>query len=258
MATGPFGQAVVHTLTARASGQNRINWLAAQQLATDGEGDVLSSWTQEHLPDSVMVGIPRGFIPVTLSRLGNIPPPMACRPMIHAGTLLLGGLAPTAVEPALHHCGALRIILPLLPPTRLRPAVRGTQMRLTLASLGQDLTWLLRDAGPTVPLETTRRAVLDAAGAVVTAARCEAYDPTEMTFRNMVSIRADPGDQGRMEGLARSGMLRIGVHVYQIIPFTYLRAPGGAAPPTSPPLPRYTQRSPTRPQGVDTGDTIWR
>ena len=75
-------------------------------------------------------------------------------------------------------------------------------MRLTLASLGQDLTWLLRDAGPTVPLEATRRAVLAAAGAVVTAARCEAYDPVEMAHRNMVSIRADPGDQGRMEGLA--------------------------------------------------------
>jgi hypothetical protein len=103
-------------------------------------------------------------------------------------------------------------------------------MRLTLASLGQDLTWLLRDAGPTVPLETTRRAVLDAAGAVVTAARCEAYDPTEMAFRNMISIRADPGDQGRMEGLARSGTLRIGVHAYHIIPFTYLRAPGGGRP----------------------------
>ena len=103
-------------------------------------------------------------------------------------------------------------------------------MRLTLASLGQDLTWLLRDAGPTVPLETTRRAVLDAAGAVVTAARCEAYDPAEMAFRNMVSIHADPGDQGRMEGLARSGTLRIGVHAYHIIPFTYLRAPGGGPP----------------------------
>ena len=116
MATGPFGQAIIHTLTSRETGQNRRNWLAAQELATDGEGDVLSSWTQEHLPDSVVVGIPRGFIPVTLIRLGGLPPPMACRPMIHAGTLLLGGLAPTAVEPALHHCGALRIILPLLPP----------------------------------------------------------------------------------------------------------------------------------------------
>ena len=103
-------------------------------------------------------------------------------------------------------------------------------MRLTLASLGQDLTWLLRDAGPTVPLEATRRAVLAAAGAVVTVARCEAYDPAEMTYCSMVSIRADPGDQGRMEGLARSGTLRIGAHAFQIIPFTYLRAPGGGPP----------------------------
>ena len=108
-------------------------------------------------------------------------------------------------------------------------------MRLTLASLGQDLTWLLRDAGPTVPLEATRRAVLGAAGAVVTAARCEAFDPIEMTYRNMISIRADPGDQGRMEGLARSGSLRIGAHAYQIIPFTYLRAPGGGRPSTTSP-----------------------
>jgi hypothetical protein len=41
-------------------------------------------------------------------------------------------------------------------------------MRLTSASMGQDLTWLLRDAGPTVPLEAARRAVLAATGAVVT------------------------------------------------------------------------------------------
>ena len=118
-------------------------------------------------------------------------------------------------------------------------------MRLTLASLGQDLTWLLRDAGPTVPLEATRRAVLVAAGAVVTAARCEAYDPVEMAHRNMVSIRADPGDQGRMEGLARSGTLRIGAHAYQIIPFTYLRAPGGGRPSTtSPTAARACRHSP--------------
>ena len=152
---------------------------------------------------------------------------MTCRPMIHAGTLLLGELCPVAVEPVLHHCGALRILLALLPPTRLRPAARGTRMRLTLASLGQDLTWLLREAGPTIPLEAARRAVLAAAGAVVTTARCEAYDPTEMTHRSMISIRADPGDQGRMEDLARRGTLRIGAHAFQIRPFIYLRAPGG-------------------------------
>ena len=103
-------------------------------------------------------------------------------------------------------------------------------MRLTLASLGQDLTWLLRDAGPTVPLEAARRAVLVSAGAVVTAARCEAYDPIELSHRSMISIRADPGDQGRMDGLARSGTLRIGAHAYHVIPFTYTRAPGGGRP----------------------------
>ena len=34
-----------------------------------------------------------------------------------------------------------------------------------------------------------------------------------------------------MEGLARLGALRIGAHAFQIIPFTYLRAPGGGRPP---------------------------
>ena len=105
-------------------------------------------------------------------------------------------------------------------------------MRLTSASMGQDLTWLLRDAGPTVPLEAARRAVLAAAGAVVTVARCEAYDPVDMSHRDMISIRADPGDQGRLEGLARLGTMRIGAHVFQVIPFTYLRAPGGGRPST--------------------------
>ena len=86
MATGPFGQAVVHTLTPRAPGQARVDWLAAQQLAVEEDGEMLSSWTQAHLPDSVIVGIPRGFLPVTLSRLGSLPPPMTCRPMVHTGT----------------------------------------------------------------------------------------------------------------------------------------------------------------------------
>ena len=108
-------------------------------------------------------------------------------------------------------------------------------MRLILASLGQDLTWLLRDAGPTVPLEAARRAVLGSAGAVVTAARCEAFDPIELAHRSMISIRADPGDQGRMDGLARSGTLRIGAHAYHVIPFTYTRAPGGGRPSTTSP-----------------------
>jgi hypothetical protein len=103
-------------------------------------------------------------------------------------------------------------------------------MRLTEASLGKDLTWLLRDAGPTVPVEAARRAVLAAVGAVVTVARCEAYDPADMSHRDMISIRADPGDQGRLEDLARRGTIRIGAHAYQVIPFTYLRAPGGGRP----------------------------
>ena len=103
-------------------------------------------------------------------------------------------------------------------------------MRLTSASMGQDLTWLLRDAGPTVPLEAARRAVLAATGAVVTVARCEAFDPVDMTHREMISMRADPGDQGQLEGLARLGALRIGAHAFQVIPFTYLRAPGGGRP----------------------------
>ena len=70
--------------------------------------------------------------------------------MVHAGTLLLGGLSPTMVEAVLQHCGALPILLPLFPPTCLRPAAGGTVMRITSATMGQDLTWLLRDAGPTV------------------------------------------------------------------------------------------------------------
>ena len=100
--------------------------------------------------------------------------------------------------------------------------------------------------------------MLAAAGAVVTAARCEAYDPTEMTHRSMISIRADPGDQGRMEDIARRGTLRIGAHAFQIIPFTYLRAPGGGRPSTiSPTAALHAALADTAPGGRFRG-TTWK
>ena len=103
-------------------------------------------------------------------------------------------------------------------------------MRITAASMGQDLTWLLRDAGPTVPLEAARRAVFTTTETAVTVARCEAFDPVDMVHREMISMRADPGGRGHLEGLARRGALRIGAHLFQVIPFTHLRSPGGGRP----------------------------
>ena len=116
MATGPHGAAIVHTLSTRGAR------CAAQLLTAVDPSEVLSAWTQDHLADSVLVGIPRGFIPITLRNLGRLPNPLACRPMIHAGALVLGGLCPNIAESVLQHCGALSYLLPLVPPTRLRPA----------------------------------------------------------------------------------------------------------------------------------------
>jgi hypothetical protein len=94
MAIGPHGAAIVHTLalTTWGAGHAAALWHSAQLMAVDEPGEVLSAWTQDHLADSVIVGIPRGFLPVTFRRLGRMPAP--CRPLIHAGALLLGGFCP--------------------------------------------------------------------------------------------------------------------------------------------------------------------
>ncbi len=70
MATGPFGAAIVHTLTTRAARCAAALWQAAQQLIVGEAGEVLSAWTQDHLADSVIVGIPRGSLAITLGHLG--------------------------------------------------------------------------------------------------------------------------------------------------------------------------------------------
>ena len=103
-------------------------------------------------------------------------------------------------------------------------------MRITSATIGQDLTWLLRDAGPTVSLEAARRAVFAATGTRVTASRSEAFDPVDLVHREMIVIRADPGGRAHLEGLGRTGTLRIGAHHFHVIPFTYIRSPGGGRP----------------------------
>ena len=63
MATGPHGKAIVHTLSARGAVHAALHWETARLLGTDEPGETLSAWTQDHLADSVLVGIPRGFLP---------------------------------------------------------------------------------------------------------------------------------------------------------------------------------------------------
>ena len=59
MATGPHGEAIVHTLTTWGASHAAALWQTAQLLAVDEPGEVLSAWTtQDHLAGSFIVGIP--------------------------------------------------------------------------------------------------------------------------------------------------------------------------------------------------------
>ncbi len=40
-------------------------WEAARLLGTEGTAETLSAWTQDHLADSALVGIPHGFLHIS-------------------------------------------------------------------------------------------------------------------------------------------------------------------------------------------------
>ena len=69
-----------------------------------------------------------------------------------------------------------------------------------------------------------------ATGTRVTASHSEAFDPVDLVHREMIVLRADPGGRAHLEGLGRTGTLRIGAHHFHVIPFTYIRSPGGGRP----------------------------
>ncbi len=148
--------------------------------------------------------------------------------MLVGGTLCIGNLPPLQVTPYLAVSGQVRWMRSLYPPTRLHLAVAASVAgghfgRLTHATVGQDLRWLV-DTGGDVAADEIARLMSRRTGGTLTASPVLAWDPGTREYRPMLQLTGGAWALAAMDCvLTTDAHCRVRGTAFPILRFTHTR-----------------------------------
>ena len=250
----------------QASLRDAVRQLLHPLEGSTGPGDLVSTWTEDDLRDTLLLHVPRGAVPTVVEALRDVQAQLGGKTVVINDVVGVLGIAPAMVGGLVESAGIGRWMGGLWPVARIEvdgafQEPRGSGSVLTVpvrvrhGEVGQDHQWLV-DGGDGLELGLFAQAAIRHTGTRVNAAPVQALDEQSGAYRYMVLLRTGGEGVAAMEALVASARgLRVGSGWYRVLRYTHVRpavsrVPTGESPATL--LHRATDRARGRPGRRDT------